>query len=79
MGIALIGDTYAYIMEYLDQFQKIFKNSNVLQWSPYVKSSSSKDERGFFLYHVRVIDGIMAPDDVSFWSGSVNEITKITE
>ena len=79
MGIALIGDTYAYFMEHREQFERSFKIHAVIHWSPFVRSSSSKDERGFFLYHIRVIDGIMAPDDVSFWSGSVNEITKITE
>ena len=28
---------------------------------------------------MRVVDGIMAPGDRNMWTGSVNEISKITE
>ena len=79
IGLAIIGDTYAFIIEHIDWLEKIGRLGTIAGWSPHLNRTSSKDERRFFLYHVRVIDGIMAFDDRSLWAGRVNEVTTATE
>ena len=69
IGIAIIGDTYAFVFEHLDWLEKTMKLVSVTRWSPNVSRTSSKDERRFFLYHVRVVDGIMSFDDRALWAG----------
>ena len=66
-------------MENIDWIQKAVKLGNVLYAAPYVNKTSSKDERRFFLYHIRVVDGIISFDDPALWAGQINEVTTQTE
>ena len=56
-------------MENIDWIQKAVKLGQVLYAAPYVNKTSSKDERRFFLYHIRVVDGIISFDDPALWAG----------